>query len=278
MPLYITSLNSGSNGNCYYIGNNCEAILVDAGISCREIERRMDRLGLQMSKVKAVFISHEHTDHIKGLASLSKRFRIPVYITPATMLYGRIKIDTEMVRTFLPHEPITLGNLSITAFPKFHDAQDPYSFSVSCNGLKVGVFTDIGTPCNHLVSHFKECHAAFLEANYDEVMLENGNYPYFLKARIRGGRGHLSNKQALELFTVHRAPFMSHLVLAHLSKNNNCPDMVNELFKGYAGSVRITVAGRYGETEVICIEDVIDTSNTIAPKKYTTTQLSFSFS
>ena len=213
--LSISSLNSGSNGNCYYVGNDTEAILVDAGISCREIERRMKRLGLDMHKVKAVFVSHEHTDHIRGIPTLAGKYRLPVYITSPTQLNGGLVLREQAI-SFTAYEPVCIGELSITAFPKFHDASDPYSFIVSCGGVRVGVFTDIGHPCEHVVRNFKECHAAFLEANYDEDMLQNGRYPYHLKKRISGERGHLSNRQALELFKSHRPAFMSHLLLSHL--------------------------------------------------------------
>src|SRR5215207_9243934 len=230
MSLFIASLNSGSNGNCYYVGNEKEAILVDAGISCREIEKRMRRLGLSMQKVKAVFISHEHTDHIRGLPVISKKYALPVYITADTLRYGRLFLDKHLIRHFREYERITIGELTVVPFPKHHDAADPFSFTVHCREIKVGVFTDIGVPCQHLVNQFQQCHAAFLEANYDEEMLENGSYPYYLKKRIRGGKGHLSNRQALELFLAHKPSFMNHLVLAHLSKNNNCPDLVKDLF------------------------------------------------
>ena len=200
MSLFISSLNSGSNGNCYYVGNETEAVLVDAGISCREIERRMKRLGLLMEKVKAVFISHEHSDHIKGLPVLVKKYRLPVYITDATRRNGRLEFEISLVNLFKAHEEINIGNLSVTAFPKFHDASDPYSFVISCNKVYVGVFTDIGKPCKNVIQYFKRCHAAFLESNYDEEMLQNGNYPFHLKRRISGGLGHLSNNEALQLF------------------------------------------------------------------------------
>ena len=253
MSLFISSLNSGSNGNCYYVGNETEAILVDAGISCREIEKRMKRLGLLMEKVKAVFISHEHSDHIKGLCSLIKKYNFPVYITEATMKNGRLEFEETLVKVFLAHEAITIGNLSVTAFPKFHDAIDPYSFVVSCEKIYVGVFTDIGKPCKNVIRYFKQCHAAFLEANYDDEMLENGNYPYYLKKRISGGMGHLSNKEALEIFISHRPVFMSHLLLSHLSKNNNSPKLVEKIFNTHAGNVKIAVASRDCETEVFQI-------------------------
>jgi phosphoribosyl 1,2-cyclic phosphodiesterase len=253
MSVFITSLNSGSNGNCYYIGNDTEAILVDAGISCREIERRMKRLGLLMEKIKAVFVSHEHSDHIKGLPVLVKKYQLPVYITPMTMRSGGLNFEENLLKNFIAHEPVSIGGLSVTAFPKFHDASDPYSFIVSCNHICIGIFTDIGAPCIHLKKYFKQCHAAFLEANYDEEMLEKGGYPIYLKNRIRGGKGHLSNKQALELFMTYKSDFMSHLLLSHLSKNNNSAELVQQLFNAHAENVKVIIASRYEETEVFHI-------------------------
>ncbi len=250
MSLFISSLNSGSNGNCYYIGNEQEAVLVDAGISCRETEKRMKRAGLVIQKVKAIFISHEHGDHIAGVEGLSKKHQIPVYITAPALHHGRLRIDAQLVRDFKGHEPVQLGGLSVLAFPKLHDASDPFSFVVEGNGIRIGIFTDIGIACQHLIRNFQQCHAAFLEANYDEAMLEQGGYPQHLKNRIRGGKGHLSNRQALELFIAHRPPFMTRLLLSHLSKNNNSPELVDELFRREANGVHIVVASRYKETEV----------------------------
>lgn len=250
MSLFITSLNSGSNGNCYYIGNEKEAVLVDAGISCREIEKRMKRLNLSMQKIKAVFVSHEHSDHIRGLPSLAKKYQLPVYITTPTLRFGRLYFSTDVVRNFRAHEPVAVGDLTVTAFPKLHDASDPYSFTVSYNNVNVAVLTDIGLPCENVIKHFQQCHAAFLEANYDDEMLDKGNYPYHLKQRIRGERGHLSNKQALELFRKHRPSYMTHLLLSHLSQNNNCPKLVEKLFTEHADGVKMIVASRHQETEV----------------------------
>ncbi len=276
MSLYITSLNSGSNGNCYYIGNENEAVLVDAGISCREIEKRMKRLGLTMQKVKAVFVSHEHTDHIKGIPALAKKYQLPVYITEAALFHSGFILDKQLVNSFTAYEPIMTGNLATVAFPKLHDASDPYSFMVTCNGIKVGVFTDIGAPCKHVISHFKDCHAAFLEANYDDEMLANGNYPYYLKKRIKGEKGHLSNKQALDLFKTHKPSFMSHLLLSHLSKNNNCPHLVQKLFNENADGVKMIVASRSEESAVYHIY-ANDEFSLKKKKNVSASQMSFSF-
>lgn len=277
MSLFIASLASGSNGNCYYIGTESEAVLVDAGISCREIEARMKRLNLPMQRVKAVFVSHEHSDHVQGLAVLAKRHCLPVYITLNTAQKGRLKLFDSPVKSFRCSESIGVGNLTITPFSKAHDAADPHSFIVSGNGIKVGVFTDIGAPCARLIRHFGECHAAFLEANYDEKMLAHGSYPAHLKARIRGGYGHLSNRQALDLFTTHRAPHLTHLLLAHLSKNNNCPKLVHRLFNAHAGTTEIIVASRYEETPVYCISSAAIARAPLPHYHTSAAQLAFSF-
>jgi phosphoribosyl 1,2-cyclic phosphodiesterase len=253
MSLSITSLNSGSNGNCYYVGNDKEAVLIDAGISCRETEKRMMRLGLSMNKVKAIFVSHEHSDHIRGIPVLAKKYKLPVYITSKTLAHCYFNVELEQVKSFEAHRPTTIGSLTITAFSKFHDAIEPHSFVVSCNEIKVGVFTDIGVPCKHLTHYFDQCHAAFLEANYDEELLDKGGYPIYLKNLIRGGKGHLSNKQALQFFTTYRPKHLTHLVLSHLSKHNNCPDLVYNLFTEHAAGTKIVVATRYNETEVLNI-------------------------
>lgn len=257
MPIYITSLNSGSNGNCYYVGNDREAVLVDAGISCRETEKRMKRLGLTMQTVKAIFISHEHGDHIRGVEVLAKKYRLPVYITGPTLVHGGLNLEDELVKPFKAHEPVRIGDLSVIAFPKLHDAIEPHSFIISGKEATIGVFTDIGLPCADLTHYFRQCHAAFLETNYDEDMLENGSYPYHLKNRIRGGQGHLSNKQALEFFRANKPNFMSHLLLSHLSKDNNNPALVQDLFEEHADGTKVIVASRYEETPVYSIEPVV---------------------
>jgi phosphoribosyl 1,2-cyclic phosphodiesterase len=160
MPVYIASLNSGSNGNCYYVGNEREAVLVDAGISCRETERRMARLGLSMQKVKAIFISHEHSDHIRGLGVMARKYNLPVYVTDGTAHHCG-DVPRELCFGLSAYAPIRIGDLEVTAFPKHHDAVEPHSFMITDGDVRIGVFTDIGAPCEHLIRHFAQCHAAF---------------------------------------------------------------------------------------------------------------------
>ena len=230
--------------------------MIDAGIPCRETERRMRRLGLSLSAVKGIFISHEHDDHIRGLEVLSKRYRLPVYITPATQQNSRLSLDPQLVQPFRGHEPIAAGALTVTAFPKSHDASDPYSFVVSSPTVRIGIFTDLGKVCEQLIHHFRQCHAAFLETNYDEQMLEEGRYPHFLKNRIRGGQGHLSNRQALELFVRHRPAYMSHVFPSHLSRDNNRPELVQQLFAQQAEGTTIVIASRDQETQLYAIDSL----------------------
>lgn len=260
MSLFIASLNSGSNGNCYYVGNGTEAVLVDAGISCRETERRMDKLGLSMGQVKAIFISHEHADHILGLPVLAKKYSLPVYISAATLRNSRMVLPPELVRDFTTAS-INIGALRVTAFEKLHDAADPYSFIVEGNGLRVGVLTDIGKVCKQVLHYFRQCHAVFLESNYDEQMLEEGSYPRHLQNRIRGGKGHLSNEEALQLFVGHRSPYLSHLLLSHLSQSNNRPDLVLDLFSPFATELTIAVASRHEESPVYHIQHNAENSS-----------------
>jgi phosphoribosyl 1,2-cyclic phosphodiesterase len=256
MALFVSSLNSGSNGNCYYIGNDRDAILVDAGLSRRETEKRLKRIGLSLRQISAIFITHEHGDHIHGIAGISRKYDIPVYLTARTLEQSGLQLRDGVARIFRAFEEIQIGSITVRGFPKIHDACDPHSFVVSCEGVTVGVFTDIGYPCDQMKKHFNQCHAAFLESNYDEDMLETGRYPWPLKNRIRGGYGHLSNKQALKFFQDHRPHYMSHLFLSHLSRENNSPDLVKDLFEREAGKTRIVIAGRYQETSLYRILDL----------------------
>ena len=169
---------------------------------------------------------------------------------PATLKNADMRIQPELVNTMQPNEKTVVGTMTVMPFTKHHDAAEPVSFVVEHDGIKAGVFTDIGRVCKTVIHYFKQCHACFLESNYDTQMLSAGGYPLQLKKRISGGKGHLSNAQALELFLKHRPSYMSHLLLSHLSENNNHPAIVEELFAPHSGRVKVVVAPRTGETAV----------------------------
>ncbi|WP_262248765.1 MBL fold metallo-hydrolase [Parapedobacter soli] len=250
MPLFVCSIASGSNGNCYYVGNGTEAVLVDAGLSCRQIEKRMAKQGLSLQHVKAIFVSHEHTDHVKGLSVLANKYQLPVFLTNGTRRGCKLAIPERLLHPLTDMQTVKVGNLVVTSFRKYHDAADPHSFLIEGDGQTVGVFTDIGRVCERVADFFGRCDAVFLEANYDVDMLMQGRYPFFLKNRIRGGFGHLSNDEALELFLTRRSPKLRHLFLSHLSRDNNDPDMAYRLFHQQRGDTEIVIAGRYAATEV----------------------------
>ena len=265
MSVSIASLNSGSNGNCYYIGDQNDGVFIDAGISCKETEARMLRLGISIRSIKAIFVSHEHTDHIKGIAVISRKYQIPVYMNQTMIYNGCVDVQKDLIRRYDANQPIRIGALEITSFPKHHDACDPHSFIVRSGTVTIGVMTDIGRACEQVIKYFNMCDAVFLEANYDDEMLSKGRYPYYLKNRIRSGRGHLSNKEALDLFLNHRAPSLSHILLSHLSKDNNCPDLVKNLFNEHAGKTQVIIASRFNESQIFRIGKASDSPCLTSP-------------
>ena len=229
----IASIASGSNGNCYYLENDDDAILIDAGISTRQIVARMANLSLSMSKVRGVFISHEHTDHVRGINVLSRKYSVPVFMTQKTYLkYGKI-IKDSLLNFFLPGKQVSFGKIDVYPFLKSHDAAEPCSFSVSSEGRRVAVMTDIGLQCSNVISHIQNADAVFLETNYDDNMLNAGPYPAFLKARIASDFGHLSNTQAAMIALEHASSRLKHVFLSHLSENNNTPELALYTFNSF---------------------------------------------
>lgn len=246
----ICAIASGSNGNCYYIGNRKDAVLVDAGISRKQVLLRMETMGLEKQKIRAIFISHEHADHMRGVKVLSKALDVPVYMTKQTFDHSWNPNKPLKYAFFRPNVPITIGSITVYPFIKKHDAVEPCSFRVEVNGKHVGVFTDIGEPCENVISHFRECDAMFLETNYDDDMLWNGPYPYYLKQRVASGNGHLSNNQALKLLLDHGNKRLKHVLLSHLSKENNTPELASGSFANVSEDYNIQLTSRYEASRV----------------------------
>jgi len=253
----ICAIASGSNGNCYYIGNSTESVVVDAGISCRQIMLRMYAKKLKPSKIKAIFVTHEHIDHCSGVKTLSKRVNAPVYMTSQT--YNRLRVDVrpQNVKIFTPGETITVGSFTIHTCQKRHDAVEPCGFRIEYEGISVGVFTDLGSACGRVVEQVSQCHALFLESNYDDAMLWAGSYRQSLKKRIASKYGHLSNHQAVELVRQHHHPGLQLVLLSHLSAENNRPEIAASVFDRLRNQFKIELTSRDEASEVYRIEKTI---------------------
>ena len=218
-------LASGSSGNAYYVETENACVLVDAGISCREIERRLELVGVKAKKLDALIITHEHTDHIKGAGPLARRFNLPVYVNKKTLENGRKALGNLSTPVIIQTgQAININDLCVETFTKCHDAADPLGLVLSSNGTKIGLSTDLGKSTRLMEDRLKGCDALILEFNYDKEMLEQGPYPLHVKRRIKGSEGHLSNKQAGDLLRVISKENLKYVVLAHLSETNNEPD------------------------------------------------------
>ncbi|BBO69146.1 MBL fold metallo-hydrolase [Desulfosarcina alkanivorans] len=230
--LSVSVLASGSRGNATYVSDGHTAILVDAGLSGVEIQRRMASKGLDPKNLDAILVSHEHTDHIHGVGVLSRRFGLRVYISDGTrQATGTALGKLADVCPFRCGHAFTIGRLAIHPFSISHDAMDPAGFTIGCNGAKVGVATDLGVVTGVVKNHLAACDILILEANHDPQMLIDGPYPWPLKQRIRGRSGHLSNDDAALLLETIKHERLAHVILAHLSEENNTPAKARQAVK-----------------------------------------------
>lgn len=249
----ICALASGSNGNCYYIGNFEEAILIDAGLSFKQILHRLEARALDPKKIRAIFITHEHGDHVRGARVTGKKLDVPVYMTAGTYIAAFKTWKPISYQRIHDNVPVVVGSLTVFPVLKSHDATEPTSFRVEYAGISVGVFTDIGSPCDNVKSHLQQCHALFLEANYDQQMLKSGPYPYHLKVRIDSVKGHLSNSQAFELLKEHAHAELRCVFLSHLSAENNTPELALAEFKSLEEKYAIKLTDRFNAGELYTI-------------------------
>lgn len=263
----LVSIASGSSGNCIYIGSDRTHILVDAGISNKRIEAGLNEIGVKGSELDGVVITHEHSDHVKGLGILARRYHMPIYSTKETI--ARIREIKELgeypEELFQPIEPdadFSVGDLTIQAFRIDHDAANPVAYRIHCGKKSAAVATDMGHYDQYVIDHLQGLDALLLESNHDVRMLETGPYPYYLKRRILGDYGHLSNDNAGQLLNCVLHDNLKKILLGHLSQTNNYPELAYETVRleidqgdgpYRAADFSISVARRDAMSEIVTI-------------------------
>ncbi|MBP6230158.1 MAG: MBL fold metallo-hydrolase [Paludibacteraceae bacterium] len=244
MHLKFCSLASGSSGNCYYIGNDTQGILIDAGIGVRTIKKRLKEINVPLESILGVFVTHDHFDHIASIGVLGEVHHIPIYST-SEVLEGinRCYKVTQKInfckRPIQKGEPVTIGDFQVEAFPVSHDSSDCVGYTVSYLGKKLTVATDLGYISEEAAQHILLANSFVVEANYDEqILLNNAAYPLFLKERILGKKGHLSNHELAAFLSDNFQEHWQYIFLCHLSKENNTPERAIETIEQKIGNKR----------------------------------------
>jgi phosphoribosyl 1,2-cyclic phosphodiesterase len=231
MSLRFASLGSGSEGNALIVQSGETSVMLDCGFGIRELVRRSERIGFDLSTLSAVIVTHEHGDHVRGAPRLARRLGIPVWLTFGTLSATQSMWDDVQVRGFDSHDRFAIGDVECCAFPVPHDAREPTQMVFGDGEMRLGVLTDVGESTAFIESMLSDCDALFLEANHCETMLANSAYPPSLKARIGGRFGHLSNRVSSELLSRVASARLQHVVGAHLSRQNNEPSLVVGAFR-----------------------------------------------
>ncbi len=232
----LCSIASGSSGNCIYVGSEATHLLVDAGISGRRVESGLNDLGLTGRDLDGVLITHEHADHISGLGVLARKYHVPVFATRGTidamLRTGSLgKLDASLFQEVREDEKFTLKDLTVNPMHISHDAAQPVAYRIAYGDKRVGVCTDLGVYDDYTVESLRGMDVLFVEANHDVNMLQVGPYPYYLKQRILGDRGHLSNENSGRLLSRLLHDKLQTIILGHLSKENNLPELAYETIR-----------------------------------------------
>jgi phosphoribosyl 1,2-cyclic phosphodiesterase len=262
MALNFCSLSSGSSGNCYYLGNEHNGILIDAGIPAGSIRKFLKNMDISMQTIMGVLVTHNHTDHIRGLELLTRKNKLPVYTTPNIWqsIIPRLKsISGTTIREIGLQQSFQLAGFEIEAFALSHDAPETIGFHIRAGELKMTIATDLGHICQTSAPYMKAANLLVIESNYDEQMLKNGAYPHFLKARILSDHGHLGNHQSSAFLADIVGENLRHICLAHLSNKNNTPEIalqtLHQTFsdRGIStnGQLQISVLNRHKPSEMI---------------------------
>lgn len=263
----LCSIASGSSGNCVYVGNDHTHLLIDTGISKKKIEAGLQELEIKGDELNGILITHEHSDHIQGLGVFCRKYEIPIYATAGTLegIYKSNslgKISQDLFHEIQADTSFTLGDIKVNPFRISHDANEPTGYRMEHEEKAVAVATDLGTYDDYIIDNLKNLNAILLEANHDVHMLEVGPYPYPLKRRVLGHTGHLSNELSGRLLCDILHDELQHVLLGHLSKENNYAKLAHETVKleislgenPYNGNdIPITVAKRDSNSEVISI-------------------------
>jgi len=263
----MCSIASGSSGNCIYAGTDTTHILIDTGISGKRTKEGLAKLQLSLKDIDGIFITHEHADHIQGLGVIARKYQIPIYCTEGTkraVLTDRHvgSIDESLFQVIKPDKKYSLKDMVIAPIRISHDAADPVAYKISYGSQRAAVVTDLGIYDDYIVENLKGADILYIEANHDVNMLQVGSYPYPLKQRILGEKGHLSNEASGKLLCRILHDGLKAIVLSHLSKENNLPELAYETvrmeiamselpYKG--GDFPLYVAKRSEVSEVICI-------------------------
>lgn len=257
------SLYSGSSGNSLFVESQNTKILVDAGVSCKKIEKALEDIDVNPSTLDGILITHEHTDHVQGLGTFSKKFDLPVFVNQETldaMPTQKDKISDKNIKTFKVTEKFEIGDLTINPFSIPHDAANPCGFNIYKDDKKISIATDIGHITNSILKELEESLFIMLEANYDPNVLKCSTYPFNLKTRIAGPTGHLSNEMAGKTISYLIKSGLKNAMLGHLSKESNFPELayktvVDELLENNynENSLLLSVASRTEHSKLITI-------------------------
>lgn len=258
MGLRFCSFASGSSGNCYLVKTDNTALLVDAGISARRINAGLKQSDTSEEQLAAILITHEHSDHVRSLPTLMHQKRnLVAYANENTWQALGLSVESQRKGIFLTDEPFQIGDITVKAFPVSHDAADPVGYSFYWQGKQISIITDTGCVGDELVKEAMEADLLVLEANHDVDMLRIGRYPWFLKQRILGDRGHLSNETAAKLLVrlLTERKKDRRILLGHLSRENNFPEMAYQTVKNILEEERYYI-GRHVELETIRRDEV----------------------
>lgn len=262
MSARVCALRSGSSGNAIFVECGKTALLIDAGINGKTAAKALCDLAFDPCQLSGMLITHEHSDHIAGVGVLARRYRLPIYVNMETYsaMHDQIgRVEPDLINIIVPGQEYVLGDIAFNCFDISHDTVRPVGYRIKTAAGDISVCTDTGTVSEELLTELEGSRAVFIEANYDEDMLATGSYPFFLKRRISGVRGHLSNNDSAEVIRKLIRTGTQQFVLSHLSKDNNMPELASLTVRqhlqqdgiSYDNDAIISVAARYSTSKPI---------------------------